>query len=453
MLTELNSNWLDEELKKFDCNENPQQAAILFKEKVKEALTNCLLKSKWELEEFLSLIIACNMAEEFCTTYNMQPCIDLNRRALGEYYTYPLTQWNVCEIKQRLNQYYIHALALLKQVQKNSQIPIEVSPIEWLELVESIGEELFIPSVEKFLYEVIWPTSPEPGTYLSPKTVERIESSKRPPIVRLMAEIIRFHHYGIDSLIAKRGIFPVSRLGIDEAARYLGISINQIIEKCFEEESLGAYLKKGQFKIRKFLTTSSQCFTRSYIDEISKPSYRCKYKGLVRLEKSSTLYPDNTLEKIYEGSCIDVPHKDSYTIVPLQSSLAELVQGVSQVIELRKGQKITINDLIFVRNELCDHIKNMPEEGDDVPLALRKFVTEAMKSSKILKPKPLWIYLQKIVEKNVDRCEVITDLMDWEADAKLFYKTSEKTDDRSISLKRFQNLVGEIKKEPSFKLE
>ncbi len=130
MLTEVNNNWLGVELKQFDCNENLQQAAILFKEKVKEALTNSLLKSKWKLEEFLSHIIACNMAEEFCTTCNMQPCVDLTRRALGEYCIYPLTQWNVFEIKQRLNQYYIHALALLKQIQKNRHIPVEVSPIE-----------------------------------------------------------------------------------------------------------------------------------------------------------------------------------------------------------------------------------------------------------------------------------------------------------------------------------
>ena len=306
MLTKVNNNWLDEELKQFDCSNNLPQTAILFKEKVKETLTTSLLKSKWKLEEFLSLVIACNMAEEFCTTCNMQPLVDLNRRAFGEYYTYPLTQWNVCEIKQRLNQYYIHASTLLKEIQKKRNIPIEALPIEWLELVESIGEELFIPSVEKFFYEVIWPTVPEPGTYLPPKTIERIESSKRTPIVTLMKELIRFHHYEIDILVAKRGMFPVSRLCIDEAAKYLGISINQIIEKCFEEENLGVYLKEGQFKIRKFLTTSSQCFTRSYIDEISKPSYRCKYKGLVRLEKSSNLYPDNTLEKIYKGSCIDV---------------------------------------------------------------------------------------------------------------------------------------------------
>lgn len=358
----------------------------------------------------------------------------------------------MCEIKQRLNQYYIHALALLKQVQKNRQIPIEVSPIEWLELAESIGEELFIPSAEKFFYEVIRPTSPEPGTYLPPKTIERIELSKRSPIVTLMAELIRFHHYGIDILIAKRGIFPVSRLSIDEAARYLGISINQIIEMCFEDENLGVYLKEGQFKVKKFLTTSSQCFTRSYIDEISKPSYRCKYKGLVRLEKNSKLYPDKTLEKIYEGSCIEVPHKDSYTIVPLQPSLAEFVQGINQVIELRKGQKITINDFIFVQNELHEH-KHMPEEMDDVPLALRKFVTEQMKHSGILKPKPLWKYLQKIIENNTDRCEVITEISDWEdLDAKLAYKTSENTDEKDISKKRFQNLVGEIKKTPAFKL-
>lgn len=453
MLTEVNNNWLDEELKQFDCSENLPQTAILFKEKVQETLTNSLLKSKWKLEEFLSLIIACNMAEEFCTTRNMQPLIDLNRRAFGEYYTYPLTQWNVCEIKQRLNQYYIHASTLLNQIREKRNISIEALPIEWLELVESIGEALFIPSAKKFFYEVIWPTAPEPGTYLSPKTIERIEASKRTPIVTLMKELIRFHHYGIDILTAKKGIFPVSRLSIDEAARYLGISINQIMEKCFEEENIGVYLKEGQFKVKPFLTTSSQCLTRSYIDEISKPSYRCKYKGLVRFEKNSKLYPDQTLDKIYEGSCIEVSHRDSYTIVPLQSSLAELVQGINQVIELRKGQKITINDLIFVQTELCDHIKNMPEEADDVPLALRKFVTETMKSSKILKPKPLWIYLQKIVENNVDKCEVITDLMDWREDAKLFYKTSEKTDDRSISLKRFQNLVGEIKKDPSFKLE
>lgn len=452
MPTEVSSNWLDEELKQFDCSENLQQAAIIFKEKIREILTNSLLKSKWVLEEFLTHIIACNMANEFCTTCNMQPCIDINRRASGKYQTYPLTQWNVCEIKQRLNQYYVHALALLKQVQTNRQIPIEVSPIEWLELVESIGEELFIPSSEKFFYEVIRQTSPEPGIYLPSRTIERIESSKRSPITKLMAELIRFHHYGIDILIAKRGIFPVSRLGIDEAAKYLGVSINQIIEKCFEEENIGVYLKEGQFKVENYLTTSSQYFTRNYIDEIAKPSYRCHYKGLLRLEKNSKLYPDQTLEKIYKGACIEVPHRDIETFVPLQSSLAELVQGISKVIKLRQDQKITINDLILVRNELGDPIKNIPEEGD-VPLALRKFVTEAMKSSKILKPKLLWIYLQKIVENNVDRCEVITELNDWQSDAKLFYKTSEKTDERSISLKRFQNLVGEIKKELSFKLE
>lgn len=88
MLTEVNNNWLDVELKQFDCNENLQQVAILFKEKIEETITNSVLKSKWKLEEFLSFIIACNMAEEFCTTCNMQPSVDLNRRALGEYYTY-----------------------------------------------------------------------------------------------------------------------------------------------------------------------------------------------------------------------------------------------------------------------------------------------------------------------------------------------------------------------------
>lgn len=350
MLTEISNNWLDEELQQFDCSENLQQEAILFKEKVREALSNSLLKPKWKLEEFLTLIIACNMADEFCTTHNMQPYIDINRRAFGEYYTYPLTQWNVCEIKQRLSQYYIHALALLKQ--RNHNTPIEALPIEWLELVESIGEQLFIPSVEKYFYKVIWPTSPEPGTYRPPKTIERIESSKRPPIVTLMAELIRFYHYGIDILIAKRGIFPVSRLNIDEAAKYLGISTNQIIEKCFEEKTLGVYIKEGQFNIKKFITISSQCRSRNYIDEISIASYPHHYKGLVRLVKSSELYPDKTVEKIYEGSNIEASQRTEFANVPLQSSTAEYVQGITKVIELRRGEKITIGDLILVQSEL-----------------------------------------------------------------------------------------------------
>ncbi|KTD41853.1 hypothetical protein [Legionella parisiensis] len=440
MLTEANNSWLKIELQQFDGNENLQQVALLFKERVKEALTNSLLKSTWKLEEFLSLIIAFNMAEEFCTTYNMQPSVDLNRRALGEYHTYPLTQWNVCEIKQRLTQYYIHALALLKQVQKNRHTPIEVSPIEWLELVESIGEELFIPSAEKFLYEVIWPTAPEPGIYLPPKTIERIESSKRSPIGTTMAELIRFHHYGIDILIAKRGIFPVSRLNVDEAAKYLGISVNQIIEKCFEEENLGVYLKEGQFKVRKFLTTNSQCLTRSYIDEISMSSYQCRYKGLIRLEKNSKLYPDKTLEKIYEGSCIEVPREDSYTIVPLQSSLAELVQGISQVIELRKGQKIEIIDLVFIKSELVNYKKTKVTEKKQS--ALHKLIKEVMNESGILKPENLWSHLKNLVENL--KITLITDMDDWDdLNARLFYKLSDGKE-ANIGKKRFQNIIGEI---------
>ena len=449
----LTKDWLDNRLNQLDNYDS----IISFKNEVEEYIEQQLFASEWVPSEFFLLTWAAFLAEYLPKMQQMLPSINLTERAQGIMYQLPPAYYEIQEAIASYNVNFEKTYTIFNQKMHAQAFEHKVSPIDLIELIEAAQKSFCVSLRMIRRYQVFYPPPKKnppflPEDYSPPITTENISSEPfRPLVPSWLSWIIRCSHYKLDPTVAKQGVFPVLRLDINEAAQYLGISPNRIIETCLMEKSIGVYLKKGQFKIRKFITSNGQGLSRNFINETSNPQYLYHYKGLVRLEKSSNLYPDKTLEKIYEGSDIEVAQGESYTIVPLQSSLTEFVQGISQVIELRKGQKITVNDFIFVQNELRDH-KHMPEEMDDVPLALRKFVTEHMKHSKILKPKQLWMYLQKIIESNTDRCEVITEISDWEdLDAKISYKTSVNTDEKNISKKRFQNLVGEIKKTPAFK--
>ena len=437
----LTKEWLDERLNKIENYET----ILLFKEEVEAFIKSKSFVSRWPIDEFFIVIWSTLLAEDLSGMKNIQPGIGNNKGCL---FTYPPSYFEIQETVSTFHSIFDQTLLALNQLKITHSIEEIDLPIVFLELIESASTTFHLSLRMTRHYKVI-ESQPKkippllPEDYIPSKITEELcLSPKRFLIVPWLAELIRFQHYKLDPTIAKRGIFPVPRLTIDEAAKYLSISVNQLIEKCFEEETLGVYLKEGQFKVKKFITTSSQCLFRSYIEKISTLSYPYKYKGLVRLVKSSELYPDKTLENIHEGSIIQVSPKAEFAIVPLLSSIAECTQGINQVIDLRKGQKIIISDLIFIGNELDKHRKTPQKNTNNEPSALKKLIVKVMEQSGISKPQLLWGHLQDLVGN--EKIKLITDLDDWsETDPRLYYKIS-KGVEANLGKKRFQNLIAEL---------
>ncbi len=314
---------------------------------LKDALNNCLKDSKWMIGSFLSIAVGYRCLSE-----------------LKKYYFYEELD-NKVRFFKKIND----DIQVVEQlVNSERQVrPLNVSDLIKIEVEAKIyfSEKIFflysnVRAADVFkselamnLLEVAQKTKGKTiGTFDNSKV---IYSENNIEINNEMAKLIRFGYYKLDKDLSEKGIFPVSRYSAQEVVSLLNISKDELIALCFSQ-SFGVYIKEGNYKIHRSIHSP---ITREDITQDEKLTYPYFYKGHFRLQKTSQFYSENsTLEKIYKGGMIEVPAGRDHIFVPIQPSLSELVQGEHILLELRGNQKISINDLVFIKNEIHDYIEN-----------------------------------------------------------------------------------------------
>ncbi len=334
---QINKQWLDRQLKELHVDICVLDKVLAFKKRLESLLTYRLSLSGWTLSEFFVLSIAIHITDELLSKHLYQFEINANDRCLRS-----LNQNDVKRVSQKYYQYYYEKLILLAQLSKSKGMVGAYPAIEWLELVTSEKKELYIPQ-EIILYKITEDVFCELNVEI--KSSGMIEL---PP--KNMAEAIRFHHYKLDPILGKEGIFPIQWYDLNKTAELVKLTPDELISECFQNQ-FGPYLKMGSFEITGHCAPT---VTQDTIAEVSVPSYPYNYRGLVRLLKESAPFSsiEISLRAFYQGSDIYVGSGNDYTLIRLQSSLAEAVQGINKFIKLNKGQKITRDQLVFIKHEL-----------------------------------------------------------------------------------------------------
>lgn len=312
---QINKQWLDQQLSKLQAESYVLDKVTTFKKHVESLLTYRLSLSEWTLIEFFVLSIGMHIADELLNNHLYQFAINTNDCCLRL-----LNQNDVKKIIEKYYQCYYEKLNLLTQLSTSKGIVGTYPAIEWLELITSARQEFYIPQ-EIILYKIT-------NDALYELEVEIKSSGMIELVPQNMAEAIRFHHYELDLLLGKEGIFPVQWTDLNGAAELLNLSPDQLIFECFQNE-FGPYLKLGAFKVT-------------------------RHRALVRLLKESAPFSssETSLNAFYQGSDIYVSSGSDYTLIRLQPSLAEAVRGINPFIQVNKGQKITRDHLVFIKNEL-----------------------------------------------------------------------------------------------------
>lgn len=312
-----------------DRSINESSVPVEFIQKINTELRSLLTCSldvlEWSMEHFLSLAIGLYFIEKISEP-NYVEDDDPYYQGRNTLKAIPKSVDDIKKMFQDAMVLYQQKFEILQSAIVSNEITNPSLPIEWLELAQKTKGR----------------TS---GTN---DNSTAIFSDRNIYIPNTMAAQIRYNYYKVDANIAEDGVFPVSRYSVNEAAKEIGESIDELIADCFKND-FGIYLKKGKFKIRQFIHSP---ITRSSISSDAEFSYIHHYKGHLRLMKSSFFYPDATLEKIYQGGIIEVSSRDTYALVPIQPSVAQCSQGLSVYIELRRGETITLDDFVLIKNEI-----------------------------------------------------------------------------------------------------
>lgn len=290
----------------------------------------------WTLEHFLSLIAGFSFQPKlFEKRQEIKPdpynptCQIVTQRVLDEN--------DLIKTAQEVILFYSEMFAILTDLAKEKGISDEAKPIVWLELAEKYSYDINKRYVEAtkltFSYKLV------------PKE---------------MKELIRYTYFGLDEKRAKEGIFPVLRYSLKEAAQVLCTNEDNVIAECFKND-FGVYLREGLLKNGGELTVKKYS-SSMMVEEINNSAdfnYKYFYKGHVRLSKRQAGYPSEvTLEEIYRGGEIRVLSNHDYRLIPLQTSVAEYSSELSLSIDLRRGQKITREDLVFIQDEIHEYKNN-----------------------------------------------------------------------------------------------
>ncbi|MDW9176986.1 hypothetical protein SE924_10050 [Legionella pneumophila] len=347
----LTARWVNSSLKKLatDPNLSYDQSAALF-----EAFTESIIKmihNKAELSasEFL---LACIAHFIFYDLKDKKYCLptDLHERNSGVMYHRPLYYLDIEEAKERFN---ILFNDFLKQLSSHCDINEKKNLFSLFELVYELqGAGQLDRYIKK--YRTLYICSKGKPRVIAGKK-QNIGSFKLIPTTFI--EHILYGHYSLDPKLAEEGHTYVNLCNAEEAAKLLGTSKINLIKKCLES-SFGAYLRinSEKYKIKSF---ASFQYNQELIDEIIDPCYLYPYQGLVRLQKQSSFQDYLSLQAFYIGDGICwkyLSNKEQSLedplLIPSQFSLSETIQGNHKSIILHKDQKITIDDLVFIEDEL-----------------------------------------------------------------------------------------------------
>lgn len=310
-----------------------------------DALIESITQKITDREEFSAseILIACIGYHVFYDLKNEKysPPVSLPERKRGVVYSRPLNYLDIEEAKERFNSLLDD---LLKKLSAHSAYNDKKTAFLWFGLIDTLQRtgkfDLDIPR-----YRTGYIVSDlEPLITLEQKLSLGAMNLIPPEFIHY----IFYDHYGLDPQIAKDSLPLVNRYNAEEAAKMLGTSKHNLIKLCLDA-SLGAYIthiNSGQFKI---IRTVGSRYNQEIIEAFADVTYPYKYYGLIRLSKPElkTLYSE-------EITTNDKPS----LLIRLQPSLSEVIQSLSFFIDLRAKQRITLDDLLFVEDEILVYLKN-----------------------------------------------------------------------------------------------
>lgn len=313
---------------------------------LKNALNDCLKDRKWMIGNFLSIAVGYRCLSEMKKYYFYEELDNKIRffKKINE---------DIQVVEQLANsERYIRPLNIADLIKIETEAKIYFSEKIFILYSNIHAADVFRSELAMDLLEISQSTKGKTiGTFNNSKV---ICSENNIEIDNEMAKLIRFDYYKLDKNFVEKGIFPVSRYSAQEVASLLNISKDELIALCFGQ-CFGVYIKEGNYKIHRSVHSP---IIREDISQTEEPTYPYFYKGHFRLQKTSRFYSeDSTLEKIYKGGAIEVPAGRDYIFVPIQPSLSELIQGEHILLELRGNQKIAIDDLVFIKDEIDEYIK------------------------------------------------------------------------------------------------
>lgn len=208
------------------------------------------------------------------------------------------------------------------------------------------------------------------------------EKIRQEDMLFLLSEVVQYEikenlkHFEIDEETAKTGLSNFEICSLEEAAKLLKCSGDNVIDRCMNDpNSFSWYLKRGNLVVKSVfppctITQLNENIAQGKIDIRDKYHYR----GLLRMKKEARHgeepYAKYALEYLRTGGTIKIKHHVSSScsdpldsnfslgFLPLQPSLSEIVMGTTRA-ECPPDQpevQITIEDVFFIKEELLAYL-------------------------------------------------------------------------------------------------
>ncbi len=320
----LNLEWLENEIRsiKNDSMSKKQGLAEIAQQleyRLNQVLLDFLRLPKWSLLEFITLISGFYLLEKLKEKkYVKSP--DRHEQARGIVHKKYLSATFTEIALKRTSEYFRKYLKVFNSFVDKNEITNHAPALNWLEIADKVNCRKM-----------------------------RIQGGCYMTTAINMANRIKYANFKLKIQDAENGT-SVPTYTLQEAAKELGTNENEIIKICLDK-NIGVYLNEARFKVKTIRTIPAP--PTSEIKKFSKQSHKYNFKGLVRLLNTAGAYPKElTVKQFYNASYIKVRANNDYEFVPLLPSLAEYIVGLSRHIELRRSQKITPTDLLFIKEEI-----------------------------------------------------------------------------------------------------
>lgn len=267
--------------------------------------------------------------------------------------------------------YYKNKEILLNFLLQEKNISKTLTPLNWIKLVADLSYKLF----------------------LAKKTMPEIleEELIVPDELR---KIILYHHYKLDNKKADKGVFPVEIYSLKEALNFLKDNQDNFLAKCFLD-NIGLYCKTSSYEMKKDSNYRYSSYSYFSLDN-TKLSYIYFFEGLEQLHKKEPipyyldgsilcrpLRGDSPTKILCKSEIIHTKFGSSSLVVPLQLSLADICQGVTEKnFILKPEQQITPDDIYFLKSDIED-LKNKYFAKDDQEQLIRPILQDIETRRKI----------------------------------------------------------------------
>jgi len=237
---------------------------------------------------------------------------------------------------------------------------------------------------------------------------------------------------------------------VDEVLKIIGENDPYSLIDNVRKEGLGIYLRPKELglSVENGGIVIDNSISWKNIDNLCNLNYRHSYLGLVRLSTIAER-KSNAIKLLLEGGALKEPLK-----IEVQSSLFELCFGEVITLHLKGTQKITINDLLFIKHEIDQFItQNIVQQSVNDKIinnkskqardhALKIIIIGIIKDG-VTVAKHIWDKLYAMAPQR----ELIQEVTLWNDKNPTIYWISPNGKERRLGRRSFETLVCRIKKQ------